>query len=169
MVRPPVTSRAVRVCPNTRSPAPGNATATKTKKKENKKTETKKKNRKGKIIISKDAAHGGLSHFVAPLYVAPSTTPGNAKPTSESNVALNGAHFSWWMGWPPMHFQLPLLRNDAWVRFAQASSLARFYAFDFLPGAHTKGPSRCFRLFQSSAQVPVPPQNNFRCLYKLIS
>ena len=28
-------------------------------------------------------AHGGLSHFVAPLYVAPSTTPGDAKPTSE--------------------------------------------------------------------------------------
>ena len=25
-----------------------------------------------------------LSHFVAPLYVAPSPTPGNAKPTSES-------------------------------------------------------------------------------------
>ena len=24
-----------------------------------------------------------LSHFVAPLYVAPSPTPGNAKPTSE--------------------------------------------------------------------------------------
>ena len=68
---------------NTRSPASENATATKTKKKEPKKTETKKKNRKGKKIISKDAAHGGLSHFVAPLYVAPSTTPGNAKPTSE--------------------------------------------------------------------------------------
>ena len=26
-----------------------------------------------------------LSHFVAPLYVAPSPTPGNAKPTSELN------------------------------------------------------------------------------------
>ena len=86
MVRPFVTSRAVRVRPNTRSPAFGNATATttKTKKKENKKTETKKKNRKGKKKISKDAAQGGLSHFVAPLYVAPSTTPSNAKPTSES-------------------------------------------------------------------------------------
>ena len=48
MVRPFVTSRAVRVRPNTRSPAFGNATATKTKKKEIKKTEAKKKNRKGK-------------------------------------------------------------------------------------------------------------------------
>ena len=27
-----------------------------------------------------------LSHFVAPLYVAPSPTPGNAKPTSEYEV-----------------------------------------------------------------------------------
>ena len=27
-----------------------------------------------------------LSHFVAPLYVAPSPTPGNAKPTSELKV-----------------------------------------------------------------------------------
>ena len=87
MVHPFVTSRAVCVRPNTRSPAFGNVTATKTKtktkKKEIKKTEAKKKNRKGKKKISKDVAHGGLSHFVAPLYVAPSTTPGNAKPTSE--------------------------------------------------------------------------------------
>ena len=29
-----------------------------------------------------------LSHFVAPLYVAPSPTPGNAKPTSEFYVAV---------------------------------------------------------------------------------
>ena len=27
--------------------------------------------------------HPGLSHFVAPRYVAPSTTPSNAKPTRE--------------------------------------------------------------------------------------
>ena len=46
----------------------------------------RKRTEKEKKKISKDAAHGGLSHFVAPLYVAPSTTPGNAKPTSESFV-----------------------------------------------------------------------------------
>ena len=47
--------------------------------------ETRTKNRKGKKKISKDAAQGGLSHFVAPLYVAPSTTPSNAtKPEASS-------------------------------------------------------------------------------------
>ena len=85
MVHPFVTSRAVCVRPNTRSPAFGNATATKTKtkKKEIKKDGGKEKEQKRKKKISKDVAHGGLSHFVAPLYVAPSTTPGNATPTSE--------------------------------------------------------------------------------------
>ena len=85
MVPPFVTSRAVCVRPNTRSPAFGNAAATKTKtkKKEIKKTRQRKRTEKEKKKIIKDVAHGGLSHFVAPLYVAPSTTPGNAKPTSE--------------------------------------------------------------------------------------
>ena len=32
---------------------------------------------------SNGAVRTGLSHFVAPLYVAPSPTKGNAKPTSE--------------------------------------------------------------------------------------
>ena len=41
------------------------------------------KQKRNKKKISKDAVRGGLSHFVAPLYVAPSPTPGNAKPTSE--------------------------------------------------------------------------------------
>ena len=41
-----------------------------------------------KKIVSKDAVRGSLSHFVAPLYVAPSTTPGNAKPTSECVFAF---------------------------------------------------------------------------------
>ena len=50
MVRPSVTSRAVRVRPNTRSPAfwECHSDKNKDKEKENKKTETKKKNRKGK-------------------------------------------------------------------------------------------------------------------------
>ena len=49
--------------------------------KKSKKTKTKKQRKKKKI--SNDAIRTGLSHFVAPLYVAPSTTPGNAKTTSE--------------------------------------------------------------------------------------
>ena len=48
--------------------------------------ETRTRNRKGKKKISKDAAQGGLSHFVAPLYVAPSTTPSNATP--EASLGL---------------------------------------------------------------------------------
>ena len=61
--------------------------------------ETRTKNRKGKKKISKDAAQGGLSHFVAPLYVAPSTTPSNATPEASTFVIFfcklsNFANFS---------------------------------------------------------------------------
>ena len=34
-----------------------------------------------------------LSHFVAPLYVAPSPTPGNAKPTSELEYLCSHLHW----------------------------------------------------------------------------
>ena len=54
----------------------------KRKDKKQKKQKQKKKSRKKRK--RKPPSPYRLSHFVAPLYVAPSPTPGNAKPTSES-------------------------------------------------------------------------------------
>ena len=55
------------------------------KRREEKSREKKKRRRKRKKEASDPYR---LSHFVAPLYVAPSPTPSNAKPTSRVFVRI---------------------------------------------------------------------------------
>ena len=55
-------------------------------KRKDKKQKKKQKKKSRKKRKRKPPSPYRLSHFVAPLYVAPSPTPGNAKPTSESEI-----------------------------------------------------------------------------------